>query len=164
MSFLLRLRGEAVLKEPLKPNGIIDFQCGSVDLRPSRSLGPTGIDNTSINLLSSQDDILLHISIRRQEGAIVLNSCTNTEGWGIEERIPLTETFTDPVNPTITVYDHPDRLQLAFDYKNVHYYTKRVNDEVARLSYNINEGQTPVFSEVLVVNVVYFDDIMPRTY
>ncbi|KAH6911073.1 Galectin-3 [Coprinopsis sp. MPI-PUGE-AT-0042] len=163
MFFLLRLKDKTALNEPLKENGIIVFQSGSLDLKPSPNVGPTGIDNTSINLLNSQDDILLHISIRRLENAIVFNTRPHNGGWGNEERIPLKGAFTDRRDPTITVYDHPDRLQIMFDYKTVHYYNKRIRDKVSKLSYQINQGQTPPFSDVLAVNVFYFGDIMPRT-
>jgi Galactoside-binding lectin len=163
MFFLLNIKGKTTLNEPLKPNGIIVFQSGSLDLKPSPNLGPTGIDNTAINLLSVKDDILLHISIRRRENAIVFNTCPNGGGWGQEERVPLKGAFTDRRDPTITVYDHPDRLQIMCDYKTVHYYNKRIRDSVAKVSYGINEGQTPPFSDVLAVNVFYFGDIMPRT-
>ncbi|EAU92504.1 CGL3 lectin [Coprinopsis cinerea okayama7 len=162
MFHILRLESTVDLSEPLKDNGIIVFQSDKLDLEPSPNLGPTGIDNTNVNLINAKGDVLLHIGIRRRENAFVFNSIPYGESRGPEERIPLEGTFGDRRDPSITVFDHPDRYQIMIDYKTVYYYKKRLEGRCEKVSYKINEGQTPPFSDVLGVTVLYFANVMPR--
>ncbi|EDR12978.1 galectin [Laccaria bicolor S238N-H82] len=129
------------LKTPFKAENIIVFQSAKLDLTPST--GP-GIDNTAVNILDAAGDVLLHVSIRRAENAIVLNSRPANGARGTEERVPLKGLFVNAPNTTITVYDHGDRFQILIDYKTVHYYAKRIQANGTAILYTINPGQISV--------------------
>lgn len=148
MFYLLPLSQTVNLKSEFIADGIIVFQSATLDLNPSKT-GTNTIDNTAVNLLNSGDN-LLHISIRRPENAIVFNTLPANGNWGTEERVTLQGKFVGP-NTTITVYDHGDRYQILCDYHTVHYYTKRIKKNVTSVSYTINQGQTPPFSNPLAV-------------
>ncbi|KAA8893847.1 galectin [Sphaerosporella brunnea] len=146
MFYLLNLDQTVKLSQEFKPDGIIVFHSAILDLNPSKT-GTSEIDNTAINLKHG-NDILLHISIRRKENAVVFNSKTANGNWGAEERIVLKGAFSGP-NTTITVYNHGDRFQILFDYHTVHYYNKRIQANADNVSYNRNPDQTPPFSNPL---------------
>jgi hypothetical protein len=121
-----------------------------LDFSPSKT-GTNTIDNTAFNLLDKAGDILLHISFRRPENAIVFNTCPKNGGWGKEERVTLSGTFIG-ADTTVTVYDHGNRYQILIDYHTVHYYEKRINQPTSCVSYTINENQTPPFSNPIAVS------------
>ncbi|KAF8244381.1 Galectin-3 [Wilcoxina mikolae CBS 423.85] len=148
MFYLLPLTETISLNTDFQADGIIVFQSATLDLNPSQT-GTNTIDNTAVNLLHS-GDYLLHVSIRRRENAIVFNSRAANGNWGTEERETLDGRFVGP-NTTITVYDHGDRYQILFDYHTVHYYNKRIQKNADSISYTINQGQTPPFSNPLAV-------------
>jgi hypothetical protein len=149
MFYLLHLDQTINLKRDFKPDGIMVLHSATLDLTPSQT-GTGEIDNTAINLKHG-GDILLHISIRRKEDAVVFNSKTANGNWGTEERVPLQGTFRGP-NTTITVYNHGDRFQILFDYHTIHYYNKRIQANANSVSYGRNPNQTPPFSDTLALS------------
>ncbi|RYP44511.1 hypothetical protein DL768_009032 [Monosporascus sp. mg162] len=74
------------------------FDAGSHIVFYSSSFNPypdtqVYIDNTSVNVLSAEDDTLLHVSFRRAENQIVFNSMKTGDAWGNEERVSLQGVF-----------------------------------------------------------------------
>jgi hypothetical protein len=160
MFYLLPIGEKVELKQEFKAENIIVFQSAKLDLTPSSG---TGIDNTYVNIISADNNILLHISIRRAQNAIVLNSRTADGPWGTEERVTLEGRFVNGLNTTITVYDHGDRFQVLIDYNTIHYYEKRIHENGTAVSYNTNEGHTSPFSDVLAVTTYdSFASIIPN--
>lgn len=149
MFYLLPLTKTVALKKEFTADGIIFFQSTTLDLNPSKT-GTNTIDNTAFNLLSPEEDFLLHISFRRAENAIVFNSRTVNGDWGAEERVTLKGRFVGPDN-TVTVYDHGDRFQILIDFHTAHYYTKRIKKNTTSVSYTINPNQTSPFSDPVAV-------------
>jgi len=86
---------------------------------------------------------------RRSENLIVFNTKKNGV-WGTEERVTLEGKFFKP-DTTVMVYDHGDRFQILVDYRTVHYFTKRLSENIRSISYFCNPGQTPVFSNTMEV-------------
>ncbi|KAI5782024.1 galectin [Peziza echinospora] len=148
--YILCLGSTIPIKPEFKKDNLIYFNSATLDLNPTKT-GTNTIDNSAVNLISSKNDTLLHISIRRTENAVVFNTKPNNAGWGTEERIVLKGTFTKGNNATITVYDHGDRYQILFDGKTVHYYKKRIEDNATQVSYTINKDVAQVFSRELGV-------------
>jgi hypothetical protein len=142
MFYLLPIGEKVELKQEFKAENIIVFQSAKLDLTPSSG---TGIDNTYVNIISADNNILLHISIRRAQNAIVLNSRTADGPWGTEERVTLEGRFVNGLNTTITVYDHGDRFQVLIDYNTIHYYEKRIQRMVLP-SRTIPTRATPLLS------------------
>ncbi|KAH7907333.1 galectin [Hygrophoropsis aurantiaca] len=162
MLYLLPITTAVQLKNEFKQECIVDFQSAKLDLKP-QSLGANQIDNTSINLLSSKNDVLLHVSIRRAENAIVFNAHEADQDWGKEERVQLEGRFTGP-DTVITVVDHGDRYQILTDYRTAHYFTKRIKMNANQLSYMINKNQISPFSDTLACQVYgSFADIRERS-
>ena len=158
--YLLPITQTVTLKTPFKAENIIVFQSAKLDLTPST--GP-GIDNTAVNILDALGDVLLHISIRRKEDAIVLNSRPANGIWGQEERVPLKGLFVDAPNTTITVYDHGDRYQVLIDYKTIYYFVKRIQKNGTAVLYSINPDQISPFSDTLAVTTYdSFANIIPN--
>lgn len=149
MFYLCSLDGKVQLNEPLKTDSLVVFQSASLDLKPSQT--GNQIDNSALNLLDQQNNVMLHISIRRTENAIVFNSREHNGNWGKEERVTLKDRFVGP-NVTVTVYDHGDRYQILIDYRTVYYYNKRIRGDCTTCSYSMNQGQSPVFSNPIAVN------------
>ena len=159
--YLLPITQTVTLKTPFKAENIIVFQSAKLDLTPSP--GP-GIDNTAVNILDALGDVLLHVSIRRKEDAIVLNSKPANGPWGTEERVPLKGLFvSDAPNTTITVYDHGDRFQVLIDYKTIYYFVKRIKENGNAVLYYINPDQVSPFSDTLAVTTYdSFANIIPN--
>ncbi|PVF99326.1 galectin [Serendipita vermifera] len=148
MFYIIPLTKTVTLKSELKADGIVIFQSAKLDLHPSPT-GTNTIDNTALNLING-NDILLTISIRRVENAVVFNSMLNN-GWGNEERIPLQGAFKGN-DTTVMVYDHGDRYQILFNYHTVKYYNKRSQKNATSLSYAINADQVSPFSDSIAAN------------
>ena len=148
------------LKEEFKAENIIVFQSAKLDLTSNPA---PDIDNTAVNIVGTADDVLLQVSIRRKENAIVLNSRPANGPWGKEERVPLKGLFVG-LNTTITVYDHGDRYQVLIDYKTIHYFVKRFDKENgAAVLYSINPDQSTVFSGTLAATTYdSFANIIPN--
>ena len=158
--YLLPITETVTLKSEFKAENIIVFQSAKLDLTPSTG---SGIDNTAVNILDDAGDYLLHISIRRKENAIVLNSKTAGGAWGKEERVTLEGRFVNGLNTTIAVYDHGDRFQVLIDYNTIHYYDKRILENGTAISYAINPDQVSPFSDTLAVTTYEaFANIVPN--
>ena len=158
--YLLPITKTVTLKSEFKAEDIIVFQSAKLDLTPST--GP-GIDNTAVNILDAAGDVLLHVSIRRKEDAIVLNSKPADGPWGTEERVPLKGLFGNVPNTTISVYDHGDRFQVLIDYKTIYYFVKRIQKNGTAVLYSINPDQISPFSDTLAVTTYdSFANIIPN--
>lgn len=144
-------------------DGIIAFWPVCYDQTPD-STG--GIDNTSLNLWDNQGDLLLHISFRRAEDAIVFNTDIVGSGWGREERVTLFGKIATPAYKTaIIVFDFVDRYHILIDYRTVHSYKKRLFANVRSVSYRVNVGQRPIFGDRMqMVTYSSMELIMDQLY
>ena len=133
------------LQKAVEPGGMVSFQSSSWDWRTTQ----TG-DNTSINLLNSAGDYLLHISLRQGDNVIVLNSRYANDSWGSEERIQLRDTFVAS-NFSISVLHEKDGYELLFSYQPVTYYKKRIYGVISGVSYLVDGSYSPL-SEALIVS------------
>jgi len=133
------------LQKAVEPGGMVSLQSSSWDWRTTQ----TG-DNTSLNLLNSAGDYLLHISLRQGENAIVLNSRDADGSWGPEERITLRDTFVAS-NFSVSVRHHKDGYELLFSYQPATYYKKRIAGVISSVSYLVNGSYSPL-SESLIVS------------
>ncbi|EAU85786.2 galectin-1 [Coprinopsis cinerea okayama7 len=125
-----------------------DFKAEAVATIRSSVFNSKG-GTTVFNFLSAGENILLHISIRPGENAIVFNSRTKGGAWGPEERVPYAGKFKGP-NPSITVLDHGDRFQILFDNATAIYYTKRIKENAAAIAYS---AENSLFSSPVTVDI-----------
>lgn len=145
--FLERNAGPAKLNSPLYPGSSVYFVSTSFDERPEAP----GIDNTSVNLDNGQD-VLLHISIRRKEGLIVLDTRRGNTWDSKLQEISLKGVFTGSgaiikVTVTNTSYD------ISFNNSpNIHTYAKRINAIATAVSYTENK-QIPAFSNPIAAGI-----------
>jgi len=89
-------------------------------------------DRTDISLYNSVDELILLISIRRQEGVIVFNSRASRtlhHGWGPEETVKIAGYRADiSRSDRILVYDLGDKFQVIFGLTTIYYFAKRFRD------------------------------------
>ncbi|KAG1877915.1 hypothetical protein DFJ58DRAFT_753215 [Suillus subalutaceus] len=144
-------------------DGIIAFWPVSYDETPDLK---HGIDNTNLNLQDNNKNLLLHISFRRPENAIVFNTMQTRVGWGTEERVPLDGKISTPAsNTAIMVFDFGSHYHILIDYRTVHSYKKRLPGNVRSVSYHVNLGQNPVFGKRMqVVTYSSMELIMDQLY
>lgn len=114
---------------------------------------PSGkIDNSSFNLVNG-NDILLHISTRREQGQIVLDTRRGDHWDSKLEVIDLKGVFPGPgaivrINATATSYE------ISFNNSpTIHTFAKRINANATAVSYGLNEKQRAVYSNPVVVQV-----------
>ncbi|KAI9454510.1 hypothetical protein HD554DRAFT_2043017 [Boletus coccyginus] len=164
-SYTLDVGKEVYLKGgDITTDGIIAFWPVSYDETPDLK---HGIDNTNLNLRDNDGNVLLHISFRRAENAIVFNTKKVGVGWGQEERVPLDGKIATPAsNTAIMVFDFGNHYQILIDYRSVHSYNKRLaGKNVRSISYGVNPGQTPVFgNRMQVVTYSSLELIMDQLY
>ncbi|KAG2063839.1 hypothetical protein BDR04DRAFT_1122996 [Suillus decipiens] len=144
-------------------DGIIAFWPVSYDQTPDLT---HGVDNTSLNLQDHDKNLLLHISFRRAENAIVFNTKKSGAGWGPEERVPLDGKISTPASQTaIMIFDFETHYHILIDYRTVHSYKKRLPGNVRSVSYHVNPGQKPVFGDRMqVVTYSSMELIMDQLY
>jgi hypothetical protein len=144
-------------------DGIIAFWPVSYDQTPDLK---HGIDNTNLNLQDNDKNLLLHISFRRAEDAIVFNAMKTGVGWGPEERVPLDGKISTPAsNTAIMVFDFGSHYHILIDYRTVHSFKKRLFGNVRSVSYHVNAGQDPVFgNRMQVVTYSSMELIMDQLY
>ncbi|KAF9533284.1 hypothetical protein CPB83DRAFT_758032 [Crepidotus variabilis] len=135
------------LPEPVKVDGILIFR--SFDLNMYASLSGKG-DYTLLDLLNAGGDVMLHISVRCCQNAIVFNTSTKNTGWGPEEIVELKGHF-EGFNTTVAIYNHPDMFQIITNGRTAHYFKKRIQGDVAKLSYFTAEGLPSFFSDPIAV-------------
>ncbi|KAF8462358.1 concanavalin A-like lectin/glucanase domain-containing protein [Kalaharituber pfeilii] len=146
--YILSLDKIITLRRAVQPDGIIIFQSPSVDLRTTDAGTAGTMDCSNLNLLNHSDDILLHMSFRRQENTIVFNTRRNGK-WESEEREVLTGVASGGVT-NVMVYDHGDRYQILIDGRTVHYFTKRYHEPATQVRYCKNP-QGLLLSDPIVV-------------
>ncbi|KAF8550243.1 hypothetical protein OG21DRAFT_442115 [Imleria badia] len=130
-SYTLDIGNHVYMGSDITTDGIIAFWPVSYDRTPDLK---HGADNTSLNLWDNDSNLLLHISFRRVENAIVFNTKTNAKGWGREERVPLDGKIATPANQTaIMVFDFGNYYHILIGYRTVHSYNKRLFGNHVRL-------------------------------
>ncbi|KIM47275.1 hypothetical protein M413DRAFT_423029 [Hebeloma cylindrosporum] len=90
------------------------------------------VDHTDIGLYNSVDELILLISIRRQEGVLAFNSRASRNlhhGWGPEETVKIAE-YRGEISRSdrILVYDLGEKFQVIFGLTTVYYFAKRFKD------------------------------------
>jgi hypothetical protein len=129
--------GESItFDKVLAPGGAVTFRSSSVNLQPDLSAAG---DNTGVNLVSAENDMLLHVSVRRKENAIVLNARLDAASWGTEERVPLAGAF-EQKTATITALVQDASFVVLIDGIVVHTFAKRISKDVRGISYRANSG------------------------
>lgn len=108
------------------------------------------LDNTAINIVDFEKDVLLTFSIRRTENAIVFNSRTANGNWGDEKRIPLSGVFTK-ATAKIVIQDAPDNFNISVDGRLIYNFGKRIFKPVTGATYGANGAS--VLSDPLNVTV-----------
>jgi hypothetical protein len=139
--YLIPVNNTVGLSQRVRADGIVIFRSSQLNVASPAC-------RTSLNLLSENNDIVLHIGFRRDENAIVFNACSSA-GWLSEERTSFGDKF-EGNNYTVTVYDHGDRYQIAFNGKTGHYFTKRIRADVASLQYFVDMGHQALLSDPVV--------------
>lgn len=121
---------------------------------------------TDIRLLNKTADVVLQISIRRAQNAVVFNAQAREsllDGWGQPESIPLNIVNPSPLTSglTISVCDRGDKYQILFNLTTVHYFAKRFLGPATSVEYLDKSfgNSTPTLSEELTVDVRKIDTL-----
>jgi len=155
---------------PLSTGMVIAFHSAQQDLAPcskgASAANPNGHPiETNIQLCNTKvgrdtGHILLEISIRRAENAVLFNAQAKEsvlDGWGQPESIPLSMVNPSPSTSglTILVCDRGDKYQILFNLSTVHYFAKRFPGPTTSVLYldESNGKPTSTLSETLKVNV-----------
>ncbi|KAH7106383.1 hypothetical protein BKA62DRAFT_293475 [Auriculariales sp. MPI-PUGE-AT-0066] len=151
----LYLYKEIDFGRPIGDGGSVQFYSNTVNLVSDFS---NYIDNTSINIESSDGDTLLHVSVRRVENAIVFNSLSKGGEWGTEERVALLGVF-ERTDATFTVRLNGAEWHILVDGRPIKTYHQRIHKPAVTASYRSNNR--PVFSDPLLVTVATKDQPVP---
>ncbi|KAH7106381.1 hypothetical protein BKA62DRAFT_825919 [Auriculariales sp. MPI-PUGE-AT-0066] len=146
----LYLSKEIDFSRPIGDGGSVQFYSNTVNLVPDFGYY---IDNTNINIESSDGDTLLHVSVRRVENAIVFNSLPKGGEWGTEERVALLGVF-ERTDATFTVRLNGAEWHILVDGRPIKTYHQRIHKPAVTASYRSNNR--PVFSDPLLVTRAYF--------
>lgn len=109
-------------------------------------------DMTQISITDAENDILLHISIRRNQGQIKFNAKIGGS-WGDEERIDINRRFTSEDGATISIHDQGDGFEVSIDWVHTIWFAKRVKDRTPqKIWYDLGDKKgTSILSEDLEV-------------
>ncbi|KAJ3486157.1 hypothetical protein NLI96_g4446 [Meripilus lineatus] len=141
------------LPSPLRDGDIVSFIASTTSLKPDPS--PNG-DNTSLNLVSGDDDYVLHISIRRGDQSVRLNSRHADGVWGAEESFKFDGSFTEGRPSVVTVTVRGSKYLIAIDGRLRHTYAQRINAPVTGLRYARNgDMTTAIFGNSIKAQVVH---------
>jgi len=116
-------------------------------------------DHTDISLYNSVNELILHISIRRQQGVIGFNSHASRtlhHGWGPAEVVKL-EGYSADISRSdrILVYDLGDRFQIIFGLTTVHYFVKRFSNGTPTKARYSASAQDPSDGNLLLSRVIF---------
>ncbi|PFH45856.1 hypothetical protein AMATHDRAFT_8572 [Amanita thiersii Skay4041] len=155
MFSIVPLGSQVDLHHPLKAEGIVVLQSTKNNIS-------TTTETIRMLLLSSQDDQILHVSVRPSQNVIVFNSRTHNGNFGPEERVTIDHKIKSN-SPTFTFYDHGDRFQVMIDYKTVIYYKKRegLTGPVTKIGYNA-DGTSFLSDALGVTQYESFASVYPR--
>ena len=136
------------LAHPFSPGQSIYFVSTSFDSNPDPK--PV-IDNSSVNLVRG-GDILLHISVRRAEKRIILDTRRGNTWDQKLQVIDLKDVFTGP-GAIIRVDSNASSYDVSFNNSSkIHTFPKRIDANATAVSYNAND-QRRVFSDPIVALV-----------
>lgn len=107
------------------------------------------VNNTSLNFLDDNGDIIFHIGFRRHENAIVFN-CRRGDQWLREERTRFANKL-DGQNHTVAVFDHGNSYQVLINGSTAYYFKKQLSGKATSLQYLLDAGQVPMFSDPILV-------------
>ena len=160
-----------VLQTPLTAGMVVTLNSDKQDLSPCSKGASTanpkgGPIQTNIQLLNDEDDVVLEISIRREQNSVLFNAQAKQsalDGWGQPESIPLSVINPSPSTSglTILVCDRKDKYQILFNLTTVHYFAKRLPGPATSVQYvNRSPGNpTLALSVTLKVDVRKIDSL-----
>lgn len=107
---------------------------------------------TQISITDANNDIILHISIRRVQGQIIFNSKIGGS-WGEEERIEIDRRFENEEGATILIHDQGEGFEVSLDWIHAIWFDKRVKGSTPQtIWYDLGDKEgTSIFSEDLEV-------------
>jgi hypothetical protein len=150
MTFTLAPDETHALPRPLATGDVMMFSCDTIDLT---SFQLEWQDNTSLNLLSSDGDVLLQISFRRPRKVVVFNSQPHGAGWGPEEYHSFQGCFQNG-RGDITVTETTSAFDIVVDNTLRHTYPKRIFRPTVSVAHRNNQPMPPtMFGSALVVSV-----------
>ena len=158
MTFTLATGETHTLPRPLASGDILEFSSDTVNLT---SFGDEEQDNTALNLLSSDDDVLLTISFRRATQTILYTSRPHGGEWGREDRSSFRGCFQNG-RTTIVVTETTTSFDIVIDNTLRHTYLKRISRPTARVCYWKNESIPSMFASELIVTIG--PPLRPKSY
>ncbi|KAJ3486159.1 hypothetical protein NLI96_g4444 [Meripilus lineatus] len=106
--------------------------------------------------LSGDDDYVLHISIRRADKSVRLNSRRADGGWGAEESFKFDGSFTDGRPSVVSVTIRGSKYLIAIDGRLRYTYAQRINAPVKGLRYARNgDMTTAIFGNSVNAQIVH---------
>jgi hypothetical protein len=132
----------------IEVGGSLVLRSKMVSLLPDRK---APVDHTNLNILSANQDRLLHISVRRTDNMICFNAREAAGAWGKEERVSLFRVFQQP-EVTITIRSKQSVFIMFVDGVIVHTFVKRIYEDVKGISYDCKS--TSVFTDPIQLIVM----------
>jgi Galactoside-binding lectin len=151
--FPLQLDHIQALNKPLVEDDVVHFYASTVSLTPNPDR--ENRDNASLNLLSDNNDYLLHISILRVTRTIHVNSRAATSDWGKHEHMDWEGTFTDGQPIIISIRNNADTFTIFVNGKNRYVYKKRIDLPTQAVGYlKYASVTTAIFGPAIAVQTV----------
>jgi hypothetical protein len=147
MTFTLASAEAYLLPRPLATGDVVKFSCDTADLATG------GQDNTYLNLLSGDGDVLLTISFRVPHNVVVFNSQPHGAGWGLEE-VNSFQGCLQNGRGGITVTETTSAFDIVIDNTLRHTYPKRIFRPTVCISHlGHHKKPSTEFSSDLVVSI-----------
>ena len=157
MLYLLPAGATVDLRDDFTSDGIIIFRSPTLDLISG--------GDTSIDLHNSDGDIVLRIAFHRGTNKILFTTHrAETSSWGERgEHVGFEGKFFGR-DTTVTICDHRDRFQILINYRTIHYFKKRFQDNVSAIAYHIDDpNHQSLFSDILTVDTYScLANLLPR--
>lgn len=150
--FLRFNEAQSKLKKALIPGSTVESVSTTFD--GMRNPDPGLVDQLSVSLFRG-NGILLPVDIFRRGNVINFTSKRGND-WDKGEMMDLSGVFSGP-GATIKVAVSSAYFEISFnDNPMTHKYYKRINADATALSYYLNLGVSPVFSNPIYADVFFF--------
>lgn len=149
-TFTVPIDSQHLLTAPLRDGAVVTFHAKTTLLQPD----PGSFDNSSLNLISDNGDILFVIAFRRSRQIVILNSRLANGGWGTEEQFSFGESFTEGETCDISVTLRGSEYLIIVEGSLRYTYTKRFDAPITGVSYIKNSTMTTgMFGDSIDVKV-----------
>lgn len=151
-TFTVPIDNKHLLTASLRDGAVVDLNASTTLLRPDTS---ATLDNSSLNLISDNDDILLTMAFRRKNKTVILNSRPANGVWGNEEHFSFGESFTEGRTCDMSVAVRGSTYLILVEGSLRYTYAQRLDAPITGVSYTKNRDMTTaIFGDSIDVKVI----------